>query len=45
MGPDLVTGTPLSPFDMFIGGLACILVLLFIVQTTITARELLRRGE
>jgi archaetidylinositol phosphate synthase len=45
MGPGLVQGTLLSPFDWFIGGLACIMVLIFIVQTTITARELLRRGE
>ncbi len=45
VGPDTVFGTPFSGFDWFIGGLSTILVVLFIVQTTITARELLRRGE
>ncbi len=45
LGPDPVFGTPLSAFDWFIGGLAAILVVLFIVQTTVTARELLKRGE
>ena len=44
MGPDTVLGTVFSPFDLFIGGLGIILVLLFIGQTASTARELLRRG-
>ncbi len=45
LGPDPVFGTTLSAFDWFIGSLAAILVALFIVQTTITSRILLRRGE
>jgi archaetidylinositol phosphate synthase len=45
MGPGLVPSTSFSPFDMFIGGLGAILVLLFIVQTARTARQLLELGE
>ena len=45
MGPGLVPSTGLSPFDFFIGGLGTILVILFIVQTARTARNLLRLGE
>jgi archaetidylinositol phosphate synthase len=45
MGPGLVASTSFSPFDMFIGGLGAILVLLFIVQTARTARQLLELGE
>ena len=45
VGPDAVPGTVFSAFDLFIGGLALILVVLFVMQTAGTARELLRRGE
>jgi phosphatidylglycerophosphate synthase len=45
MGPGPVTGTSFSPFDMFIGGLGAILIVLFIGQTAMTARDLLRRGQ
>ena len=44
MGPGTVLGTVFSPFDLFVGGLGIILVLLFIGQTASTARALLRRG-
>ncbi|MEY4500673.1 MAG: hypothetical protein RIS52_563 [Pseudomonadota bacterium] len=44
-GPGRVGTTGLSPFDMFIGGLGAILILLFIVQTLTTARQMLARGE
>ena len=44
VGPGAVLGTVFTPFDLFIGGLAIILVLLFIGQTAVTAKELLRRG-
>lgn len=44
MGPGTVLGTVFSPFDLFVGGLGIILILLFIGQTASTARELLRRG-
>ena len=45
MGPGLVPSMEFSPFDVFIGGLGLILVVLFIVQTARTARQLLRAGE
>ena len=35
----------LTPFDMFIGILGVILVVLFVGQTASTARQLRRRGE
>ena len=44
-GPGYVFGIDLSPFDIFIGGLGAILVLLFVVQTARTAKQLLRLGE
>ncbi len=45
VGPASVSINGLSPFDLFIGGLGIILVVLFIVQTARTARQLLRAGE
>ncbi len=44
-GPGLVAGTNFSPFDVFISGLGAILIILFVVQTTRTSRQLLRLGE
>ena len=37
--------TALSAFDIFIGGIGIILIVLFAVQTTLTARHLLADGE
>lgn len=34
-----------SAYDLFVGGVGLLMVLLFIVQTTKTAQEILRRGE
>jgi hypothetical protein len=45
VGPGLVPSTDFSPFDMFIGGLGAILIVLFVVQTARTARQLLSAGE
>ena len=45
IGPGLVPGTEFSVFDLFALGVASILVTLFIVQTSATARMLRRRGE
>jgi archaetidylinositol phosphate synthase len=45
MGPGLALSSDFSPFDMFIGGLGAILIVLFIVQTARTARQLLSIGE
>ena len=35
----------ISVYDLFIGGLATVLVTLFVVQTTTTARKLRRLGH
>ena len=45
LGPDPAWGTGFSAFDMFVGGLGSILILLFIGQTARTASQLRRRGE
>jgi archaetidylinositol phosphate synthase len=44
-GGDPVLSTMFSAFDLFIGGLGSILILLFIVQTARTASQLRARGE
>ncbi len=44
-GASPVFALPVSAFDIFIGGLGVILVMLFVVQTARTARQLLDRGE
>ncbi len=44
-GPGAVLGTVFSPFDLFIGGLGIILIVLFVGQTAATAKDLLRKGE
>jgi archaetidylinositol phosphate synthase len=45
MGTGTVGGTVYSAYDFFIGGLACVLILLFIGQTASTASQLRKRGE
>jgi Na+/H+ antiporter NhaC len=45
LGPDPVAATQFSAFDMFIGGLGAILILLFVGQTARTAGQLRRKGE
>jgi archaetidylinositol phosphate synthase len=45
VGSGEVMASGFSPFDMFIGGLGSILIILFVVQTSRTARRLLRIGE
>lgn len=45
IGPGLVPGTEFSVFDLFALVVASILVTLFVVQTSATARMLRRRGE
>ena len=45
VGPNTIMATAFSAFDLFIGGLGIILVILFVVQTTATAQKLLLRGE
>jgi archaetidylinositol phosphate synthase len=45
LGPSFVPATSVSPFDMFIGALGAILIILFVVQTARTSRQLLRLGE
>ncbi len=45
VGPDTVFSTGLSAFDLFIGGLGVMLVILFIVQTARTARQILCISE
>ena len=45
IGPGLVLGTPFSAFDLFALVVASILVALFIVQTSATARMLRQRGQ
>ena len=44
IGPGRVFGSVFSGFDLFIGGLGATLIVLFIAQTRLTARELLRRS-
>jgi archaetidylinositol phosphate synthase len=44
-GGEPVLSTVFSAFDMFIGGLGAVLILLFIVQTARTASQLRARGE
>jgi archaetidylinositol phosphate synthase len=44
-GPKSTTASGYSPFDIFVGGLGIGLMLLFVVQTASTARQLFRRGE
>jgi len=34
-----------SAYDVFVGGVGCLMILLFVIQTTKTARHLLQRGE
>jgi phosphatidylglycerophosphate synthase len=41
--PSFVPG--MSAYDVFVGGVGILMVILFIIQTTKTARELLRNGE
>lgn len=36
---------PLTLFDLFVGGMGTILILLFVVQSLLTARRLARQGE
>jgi archaetidylinositol phosphate synthase len=43
-GPQIIGASAFTVFDAFIGGLAIILIVLFIAQTLITARMLERRG-
>ena len=45
VGPGTVGDTVFSAYDYFIGGLAVVLILLFIGQTASTATQLRRRGE
>jgi archaetidylinositol phosphate synthase len=45
LGPSLLPATSVSPFDVFISALGAILVVLFVVQTAQTSRQLLRLGE
>jgi archaetidylinositol phosphate synthase len=45
LGVDTVWSTQFSAFDLFIGGLGAVLILLFIGQTTRTASQLRRKGE
>jgi archaetidylinositol phosphate synthase len=44
-GPQATTAIGYSPFDIFVASLGMGLMLLFIVQTASTARQLFRRGE
>jgi archaetidylinositol phosphate synthase len=45
VGPKPVLGTALSAYDLFVGGLGIILIMLFMAQTTKTARQLRALGE
>jgi archaetidylinositol phosphate synthase len=45
LGADTVWSTQFSAFDLFIGGLGAVLILLFIGQTARTASQLRRKGE
>ena len=45
VGPDLLNGHAFSGFDMFVGGLGTLMVLLFIGQTASTGAKLRKRGD
>jgi len=44
-GPGEIGRSGLSPFDVFIAGIGIVLVILFVIQTIVTARVLLDKGE
>lgn len=43
--PGAIGRSGLSPFDVFLAGIGAVLIVIFIVQTILTARLLLQRGE
>jgi archaetidylinositol phosphate synthase len=43
LGPQAIGATPFTVFDAFIGALAAIMIVLYVVQTAVTARKLAAR--
>ncbi|MFM6853058.1 MAG: CDP-alcohol phosphatidyltransferase family protein [Sphingopyxis sp.] len=45
VGTGRINGMPFTPFDLFVGGFAALLVLVFIVQTTLLGAKLRKLGK